>query len=61
MVRLSGVHAALRSGQREFDASLDAVGGARHRIPLRHDLSPRQVELLLAGGVINWLRERLAA
>jgi aconitate hydratase len=26
---------------------------------LRHDLSPRQADLLLAGGVINWLRARL--
>jgi hypothetical protein len=24
---------------------------------LRHDLSARQVDLLLAGGVINWLRD----
>jgi hypothetical protein len=30
-------------------------------ITLRHDLSPRQLDLLLAGGVINWLRERLAS
>ena len=30
-------------------------------IALRHDLSPRQLDLLLRGGVINWLRERLAA
>ena len=37
-----------------------AAGGARRTIALRHDLSPRQVDLLLAGGVINWLRKRLA-
>jgi aconitate hydratase len=56
------VHDALRPGRREFDASLVAAGGgARRTVPLRHDLSPRQANLLISGGVINWLRERLAA
>ncbi|MBD0276323.1 MAG: hypothetical protein ICV73_30920, partial [Acetobacteraceae bacterium] len=59
VVRLSGVHEALRSGRRELDAALVAGGGARRTIALRHDLSPRQTELLLAGGVISWLRARL--
>jgi aconitate hydratase len=31
------------------------------RIALLHGLSPRQADLLLTGGVINWLRQRLAA
>jgi aconitate hydratase len=61
VVRLSGVHGTLRSGRREIGATLDAAGGARRAVALLHDLSPRQVDLLLAGGVINWLRERLAA
>ncbi|MFC7739265.1 hypothetical protein ACFQX4_26680 [Roseomonas sp. GCM10028921] len=30
-------------------------------VALHHALSPRQVELLLSGGVIKWLRGRLAA
>jgi aconitate hydratase len=60
VVRLSGVHEALRSGRRELDASLVAADGARRTVRLLHDLSPRQADLLLAGGVINWLRERLA-
>ncbi len=55
----AGLHAALRAGQREIGATLD--NGRRRSIALRHDLSPRQAKLLLAGGVINWLRERLAA
>jgi aconitate hydratase len=58
-IRLAGLHAALRAGQREIGATLD--NGRRRSIALRHDLSPRQAKLLLAGGVINWLRERLAA
>jgi aconitate hydratase len=60
VVRFSGVHGALRSGKREFGAAVDSAGGAGRRIALVHDLSPRQVDLLLAGGVINWLRQRLA-
>ena len=56
MIELSGVRAALRSG-RELRA---ALAGKGRTIALRHDLSPRQLDLLLAGGVINWLRERLA-
>ena len=38
-----------------------ALVGKRRRVRLRHELSPRQVDLLLAGGVINWLRERLGS
>jgi aconitate hydratase len=57
VIRLSGVHAALRSG-RELRAS---VADGRHAIVLHQDLSRRQVDLLLSGGVINWLRQRLAA
>src|SRR5215207_4320314 len=56
VIRLPGIHETLRSGRKEFTASLGDGGGA---IALRHDLSPRPVDLLLSGGVINWLRERL--
>ena len=51
-----GVHAALRQG-----ASLSASRADGGRIALKHTLSPRQVEVLLAGGVISWLRLRVAA
>ncbi len=34
------------------------LAGKGVEIALRHDLSGRQIELLLAGGVINWLRQR---
>ena len=57
VIELSGVRAALRGG-RELKAKLAGKG---RMITLRHDLSPRQLDLLLAGGVINWLRERLAS
>ena len=55
VIRLTGVHAAVRFG-RELAATLNGA----IRVTLRHELSPRQVDLLLAGGVINWLRQRLA-
>lgn len=57
VLRLSGLHRALRAG-RDVSAALD---GAGRTVALRHDLSPRQLDLLLRGGVINRLRERLAA
>lgn len=54
-IAITGLRSALRAG-REIAA---AAGGRMLR--LRHDLSPRQLDLLLSGGVINWLRERIAA
>jgi aconitate hydratase len=59
VIRLSGVHTALRSGKKEIAASLDNAGDGDTTVALRHDLSKRQVDLLLSGGVINWLRDRL--
>src|SRR3954469_7800595 len=60
VIRLSGVHTTLRSGKKEFTAFLGDSGDSRDTIALRHELSQRQVDLLLSGGVINWLRERLS-
>ena len=57
VIRLAGVHTTLRSRKKEFQASF---GDGDNTIVLRHELSQRQVDLLLSGGVINWLRERLA-
>jgi aconitate hydratase len=33
----------------------------RHVFFLNHELSGRQVDVLLAGGLINWMREELVA
>jgi aconitate hydratase len=52
----AGVHAALRQG-----ASLSASRADGGSIALQHALSPRQVEMLLAGGVISWLRLSVTA
>jgi aconitate hydratase len=33
----------------------------QHRFPVRHSMSPRQVQFLLSGGLINWMKERISA
>jgi aconitate hydratase len=45
-----------RSVQDGTPLCVDVVGKAR--IAVQYDLSPRQTEILLAGGLINWLRSR---
>ena len=57
IVALDTIHATLRSGEKTFTA---AINSGERSVRLGHDLSPRQIDILLAGGVINWLRERLA-
>jgi len=32
----------------------------QHRFQVRHSMSPRQVQFLLSGGLINWMKERLS-
>jgi aconitate hydratase len=53
-IRITGIRDALRHGT-ELPAHFD---GSDRSITLRHTLSPRQIEVLLAGGAINWLRDR---
>lgn len=48
------LHSSLRAGG---DIAATLPNGRRLR--LRHDLSPRQVDTMLSGGVINWIRSRL--
>lgn len=48
-----GLHAALKNGEK-VEASIK--GGKT--LTLEHALSPRQAEMLIAGGIINWKRER---
>jgi len=49
-LRFSGLHKALKEGD---TLSAETPKG---RITLRHDLTPRQVEVLLDGGLINWMK-----
>jgi aconitate hydratase len=47
-------------GLREQVASSDAVvvriGGSGRELSARHGLSPRQRDVVLAGGLVNWAR-----
>jgi aconitate hydratase len=52
VLRITGVHHSLRRGER----IAAEIKGKSAQLTLRHDLSERQIDLLLAGGVINWLR-----
>lgn len=53
-IRITGIRDALRHNT-ELPAHFD---GSDRSITLRHTLAPRQIDVLLAGGAINWLRER---
>jgi aconitate hydratase len=56
VLRLEKVHQQLREGRQ-----LQVENLTRKRQFLgRHDLSDRQIEVLLRGGLINWMRSRLA-
>jgi len=55
-LRFEGLRAALGGGP-----TVHATRADGSTVALRHALSPRQLDLLLSGGVINWLRGRLAA
>jgi aconitate hydratase len=52
---LAGVPEALRNG-RELQLENSTKGA---RLTVHHELSNRQVDVLLKGGLINWMRERL--
>lgn len=54
-VRIANLRASLRGGR-----VVIAMVGDR-AVTLEHDLSPRQLDVLLEGGVINWLRQSMAA
>src|SRR5919106_120782 len=57
VLEIAGVHEAVKGG-----GPIKAVlAGKDETMVLRHDLSARQVNLLLAGGVINWLRDHRSA
>jgi aconitate hydratase len=55
VLSLDNVHDAL-TGDAENLALRNATQGTEYVV--RHRLSPRQVEILLAGGLIPWLRDR---
>jgi aconitate hydratase len=56
ILRVEGIHAAIRSGP---ELSVRSVT-KNLAIKARHDLSDRQVDVFLSGGLINWLKTRLS-
>ena len=56
MLRLAGVRRVLAEG-----GELVVENVTRQRkFQVRHFMSPRQVQHLLRGGLINWMKERLS-
>jgi aconitate hydratase len=54
VVAITGLHHALRAGSELVARLPDQDRDLR----LRHGLSERQLELMLVGSVINWIRSR---
>ena len=54
-MRVDGLRTKIQS-----ESQMDIIVGDR-KIPVSHTLSQRQIEILLAGGLINWLRRRPSA
>jgi len=48
------IHQTIQN-QRTFDIKLK---GTDRTIPVQHDLTKRHLEILLAGGIINWIKEK---
>jgi aconitate hydratase len=55
VLRLQGIHDAL---QDERDIAVENVTKG-YTFQVNHTLSPRQINVLLAGGLINWMKARL--
>ena len=58
-LRLRGLHDWLRGSEKERELEYDQDGQNKGGIRVRHRLSPRQADILLAGGSIPWMRHRL--
>src|SRR5262249_44962883 len=56
VLRLHGLYTWLHGTQQDWEI---AYGLSEGRIKVRHELSPRQIDILLAGGAIPWMRRRI--
>ncbi|WP_077324251.1 aconitate hydratase [Virgibacillus siamensis] len=54
---LSDVRKKIQEGN-EFEAE---IKDKNQKVPVRHNLSERQIEIMLAGGIINWVKNRQTA
>ncbi len=57
VLRLAGVRRALAEGGELVVENVTR----QHQFQVRHSMSPRQVQLLLSGGSINWMKQRLSS
>ncbi|RFC62871.1 aconitate hydratase [Fulvimarina endophytica] len=57
MLTIEGVRDQIARGSR-VEAAIRYADGRRSDLVLRHDLSPRQIDILTRGGVINWIAHR---
>ncbi len=55
---LGSLRSRLERGERRLEVAVD--GDGREALAVDHDLSDREIAIVLAGGRINWRRERLA-
>lgn len=53
VIVMKNIHHAIKQGN-ELTATIE---NSKHAFTLRHELSSRQVDILLLGGLINWVRE----
>jgi aconitate hydratase len=60
VLRLHGLHTWLRGPGQNLELAYGHDGRSEGRVRVRHSLSPRQVDVLLAGGAIPWMRQRRA-
>jgi aconitate hydratase len=60
VLRLHGLHTWLRGPGQKWELAYGHDGRSEGRVRVRHSLSPRQVDVLLAGGAIPWMRQRRA-
>ena len=56
VLRLAGVRRTLAEGGELLVENVTR----QHQFQVRHNMSPRQVQFLLRGGLINWMKERLS-
>jgi len=54
VLHIKDIHKAIKNGQ----DILATVDGKNLTLKLNHTLSPRQIEILLIGGLINWVKEQ---
>lgn len=49
------------TGEKDIKAIINKKDGSELEIPLKHSLSKRQVDVILAGGIINYFKQELVA